>query len=323
MCDYSIISPAYNEEKNIEELYCQLTKVMSKIEGEYEIIFVNDGSRDKSLEVLESLHNKDNRIKIIDFSRNFGHQIAITAGMDFVQGRAIIIMDADMQHPPEMIPEMIQKWKEGYDIVYTIRESTEDEGLFKKYSSGLFYKLLNKITNIEIAENAPDFRLLDRKVVDILKSMKERSRFIRGLISWVGFKQISIRFVAPKRFAGITKYSFGKMLKFSFDGITSFSAFPLKIASTFGFIVSFAGFLYAIYAVYEKLFTNSVIPGWASLLITVLILSGVQLITIGIIGEYIGRIYDESKQRPLYIVKSTIGFDGILQESNRCLEGKR
>jgi glycosyltransferase involved in cell wall biosynthesis len=290
-----------------------------KVIGEsYEIIFVNDGSRDKSLEILESLYKNDDNIKIIDFSRNFGHQIAITAGIEHTQGKAVIVMDADLQHPPELIPEMIKKWKEGFDIVYTIREKTVDEGFIKKITSNIFYKILNKIANINISENAPDFRLLDQKVVDSLKSIKERARFIRGLINWVGFSQTGIRFIAPKRYTGKTKYSLGKMLKFSIDGITSFSSFPLKIASHFGFILSSLGFLYAVYAIYMKLFSNSVIQGWTSILITVLILSGVQLITIGIIGEYISRIYEESKQRPLYITKKTLGFgDSIKAEQKK------
>lgn len=316
MYNISIIVPVYNEEQNLEELYRRLSKVMYEINETYEIVFVNDGSTDRSIAIMEYLNKIDNRVKVIDLSRNFGHEIAMAAGIDFVTGKAVIIMDADLQNPPEKIPEMIEKWKEGYEIVLTIREKNEDVGKFKRLTSIVFYKLLNKITDVKIAENSSDFRLLDKKVVEVLRSMEERTRFLRGLIKWTGFRQTSIKFIAPKRFAGETKYSFLKLLKLSFDGISSFSSFPLKIASGFGFFISFAGFLYALYAIYVKIFTNLAMPGWTSTIITVLVLSGVQLITIGIIGEYIGRIYDESKHRPLYVVAKNIGFQSHLKDNN-------
>lgn len=321
MCKYSIVIPAYNEEENLETLYNHLSDIMKTVGESYEIIFVNDGSNDKSVEIMDSLHKVDNRVKTIDFSRNFGHEIAITTGIDFANGKAVIIMDADLQHPPELIPEMIKKWKEGYDIVYTVREKTEDVSFLKRFTSKMFYKLLNKIANIKILESTPDFRLLDEKVVKTLRSMKEKTRFMRGLINWVGFEQTSINFIAPKRFAGKTKYSFGKLLKLSFDGITSFSSSPLRIASHFGFVISFFCFLYAIYALYAKFFKNTTVPVWTSILIAVLILSGVQLITIGIMGEYISRIYEENKEQPLYIVNKTLGFkDNLKIEENVSIE---
>lgn len=309
MYKYSIIVPVYNEEQNLEELYRRLSKVMNDLNETYEILFVNDGSTDGSMSIIEFLTKVDSRIKVIDLARNFGHEIAMTAGIDYVSGSAVIIMDADLQNPPELIPEMIDKWKQGNEIVYTIREKNTDIGFLKQTASTLFYKFLNKITDVKIAENSSDFRLLDKKVIDVLKSMEERSRFLRGLIRWTGFRQTGVNFIAPKRFAGKTKYSFIKLLKLSLDGITSFSSFPLKIASAFGFMVSFVGFIYALYAIYVKIFTDLAMPGWTSIIITVLVLSGVQLITIGIIGEYIGRIYEETKHRPLYVVSRSFGFE--------------
>lgn len=309
MAKISIVVPVYNEEANLEELYRRVTNVMQSINYKYEILFINDGSSDKSLSIMEYLNKIDKRIKAIDLSRNFGHEIAMTAGLDHATGDAVIIMDADLQNPPEKLPEMIALWNEGYEVVLTVREKNEDVGFVSRSASTLFYKILNKITDVKITENSSDFRLLDRKVVDVLRSMEERTRFLRGLIKWTGFRQTTVNFVAPKRFAGSTKYSFLKLLKLSLDGVTSFSTFPLKLATGFGFLVSFAGFIYALYAVYVKLFTNFTMPGWTSIIITVLVLSGVQLITIGIIGEYIGRIYDESKRRPLYVIAKEYGFE--------------
>lgn len=317
----SIVVPVFNEEGNIHELYRRLKKVMITLKYYYEAIFVDDGSKDKSLHLLKEISETDKQVKVISFSRNFGHQIAISAGMEYASGDAVIVMDADLQHPPELIPELINKWIEGFEIVSTIREDEKEIGFLKKFTASAFYKLINRISDTNIQANAPDFRLLDRKVINILKLMPERARFVRGLISWVGFKQTSIRFIADKRNAGATKYSLKKMLKFAFDGITAFSSFPLRIATHLGIIATAIPLPYTIYAIYIRLFTNLAVPGWTSILVAVVFLGGVQLITIGIIGEYIARIYDEVKGRPLYIINEIVGFDNHLIQSLVQKEG--
>jgi len=306
---YSIVIPVLNEEKVLNELYKRLTKVMTDIGESYEIIFINDGSTDNSLKIMKQLQTHDKRIKIIDFSRNFGHQIAITAGIDFTSGDAVITIDADLQDPPEVIPDLIKKWKEGYEVIYGIREKRKGENFFKKITTLIFYRLINKITMINMPPDSGDFRLIDKKVVNNLKNIRENNRYVRGLTYWIGFKQIGVPYERDKRFAGKSKYPIKKSFKLAYDAIFSFSNFPLKIATYFGFIVSFLSFLYLIYALIIKLFTNSVIHGWTSLMISILFLGGVQLICLGIIGEYIARINDEVKKRPLYIIKEIIDED--------------
>jgi len=306
---YSIVIPVLNEEKVLNELYKRLTKVMTDIGESYEIIFINDGSTDNSLKIMKQLHTHDKRIKIIDFSRNFGHQIAITAGIDFTSGDAVITIDADLQDPPEVIPDLIKKWKEGYEVIYGIREKRKGENFFKKITALIFYRLINKMTMINMPPDSGDFRLIDKKVVNNLKNIRENNRYVRGLTYWIGFKQIGVPYERDKRFAGKSKYPIKKLFKLAYDAIFSFSNFPLKIATYFGFIVSFLSFLYLIYALIIKLFTNSVIHGWTSLMISILFLGGVQLICLGIIGEYIARINDEVKKRPLYIIKEIIDED--------------
>lgn len=303
----SIILPCFNEEHNIEELYSRLTVVMKSIGDKYELLFVDDGSTDNSLAKLMLLSELDEHVLVLELSRNFGHQPAICAGLDYSQGDAVIMLDADLQHPPELIPTLIQKWKEGYEIVYTIRKDFSDAYLFKKLSAKIFYKLINGLAKIDVPANSADFRLLDKVVVKQLRALKERTKFLRGLISWVGFKRYPIIYEAAPRFSGETKYSFGKMLRFAFDGITSFSSFPLHIATILGLIVSGVSFLYAAYAIYVRLFTQKAIPGWASVLVAVLFLGGVQLLSLGLIGEYLGRAFDELKARPAYIIRSVIG----------------
>lgn len=305
----SIAVPIYNEEKNIHEFYKRLNSVMEDIQNLYEIIFVDDGSSDASFEIISEICAVDKKVKIIQLSRNFGHQIALTAGIDYACGDAVIMMDADLQHPPELIPELIKKWKEGYDIVYTIREESKDYRWFKKFTSRFFYTLLNKVSKIDIPEGVADFRLLSRPVVESLKNFKERNRFIRGLISWIGYKKIAIPYIAEKRFAGKSKYSFDKMLRFAISGITSFSSVPLYISVILGFIIAGFSFACALQAIYAKFFTNKTVPGWTSILVSVLFLGGIQLIAIGILGEYLAKVYDEVKQRPLYIVERTKGFN--------------
>lgn len=307
--DYSIVVPAYNEENTLAEFYARLAKVLQSLDGGSEILFVNDGSTDETEKILQQLHQKDPRVRILHLSRNFGHQVAITAGIDLAQGRACLIMDADLQDPPEVIPEMVRLWHAGFEVVYGLRKKRLGESRFKLATASLFYKALKHLAHIEIPQNVGDFRLLDRKVVDALKTLPERNRFVRGLVSWVGFRQTDLLYERDGRFAGETKYPFLKMLQFALDGITSFSATPLRLATWMGLLCSFASFLLILWVIGAKLFTDRTVLGWASLMVVVLLIGGVQLLTIGILGEYIGRIFDEAKQRPLYLIREKIGFE--------------
>ncbi|MCL6446983.1 MAG: glycosyltransferase family 2 protein [Armatimonadetes bacterium] len=303
---YSIVIPVFNEEKNIRPMYNKLMEVIP--EECFEIIFVDDGSRDGTLSEIENLSAQDSRVKGISFSRNFGHQIALTAGYDLSMGRAVICLDGDLQHPVELIPQMIKKWKEGYEIVLTIREDPNKTPFFKRLTSKLYYRFFNFLTRIAIPQGAADFRLMDRKVVDALKSFREHHRFLRGIISWMGFNCTYLHYMAGKRKYGKSRYSLIKMFKLAVDGIFSFSSYPLKISSMFGYIISLFAFIYIIYALFAKFKFGTTISGWTSLIITVLFLGGIQLICIGIMGEYISRIYDETKNRPLYIINQKINF---------------
>jgi dolichol-phosphate mannosyltransferase len=278
---------------------------MDSLNRPYELVFVNDGSMDNTAAILKSICESDQNARMVDFSRNFGHQLAITAGMDYAVGDAIVIIDADLQDPPEVIPQMLEKWSEGYDVVYGKRLKRQGETLFKKWTAKLFYRFLKSMTTEELPLDAGDFRLIDRKVCDALKSVNERSRYIRGIISWLGFRQTYVEYVRDKRFAGETKYPLKKMIHFALDAITSFSYKPLKLASYFGSFLSALSFLYLLVVIYQRLFTNTTITGWASTLAVSLFFNGIVLIILGIIGEYIGRIYDEAKGRPLYIVRET------------------
>ena len=307
--DYSIVVPAYNEENTLAEFYARLSKVLQSLDGGSEILFVNDGSTDETEKILQQLHQKDPRVRILNLSRNFGHQVAITAGIDLAQGRACLIMDADLQDPPEVIPEMARLWRNGYEVVYGLRKKRFGESRFKLATASLFYEALKHLAHIEIPQNVGDFRLLDRKVVDALKKLPERNRFVRGLVSWVGFRQTDLLYERDARYAGETKYPFLKMLEFALDGITSFSAIPLRLATWMGLLCSFASFLFILWVIGAKLFTDRTVLGWASLMGAVLLIGGVQLFTIGILGEYIGRIFDEAKQRPLYLIREKIGFE--------------
>lgn len=299
----SVIVPMYNEEEVIIETYRRLTQVMNNIGESYEIIFINDGSRDKTRVMIHELCNKDKNIKMIDFARNFGHQIAITAGMDYAAGECMVIIDGDLQDPPELIPDMIKIWRDGYDVVYGKRKSRQGESLFKKITAKAYYRILRGLTNVDIPVDTGDFRLIDRKVCEALKQLPERSRYVRGLMSWVGFKQIAIEFERSERFAGKTKYPLKKMLKLAMDGIMSFSYKPLKFASYIGAILSGISFLYLIAVLIQKLFfPETSQSGWTSLIAVSLFFNGIILLMLGIIGEYIGRIYEEAKGRPLYII---------------------
>ncbi|MFC4778675.1 glycosyltransferase family 2 protein [Paenibacillus sp. GCM10023252] len=305
---YSVVIPVYNEEEVIPTTYARLTSVMRGLGESYELIFVNDGSRDRTYDYLRETALRDSHVKVLDFSRNFGHQIAITAGMNAAAGDAVVVIDADLQDPPELIPEMISRWKDGYEVVYAKRKQRKGETWFKLATASLFYRLLRSMTDVDIPVDTGDFRLIDRKVCDTMNTLSEKNRFVRGLVSWVGYKQIAVEYDRDERLAGETKYPLRRMLKLSLDAMTSFSQKPLKLATYAGFTVSGLSFISLVVTVCMKLFTDSTVAGWASLLSVVLMLNGFILLILGIVGEYIGRIYDESKGRPLYIVRESVGY---------------
>lgn len=300
----SVVVPIMNEEGNIGNLIERVAQSLVNV-PDYELIFVNDGSTDQTLNVIKEFSGKNRKIKYISFSRNFGHQSALRAGIDFAGGDCIVSMDGDLQHPPELIPDMIHKWREGYDIVYTIRKDTAETGLFKRVTSSFFYKLINSLSDVEIDPGSADFRLIDRSVADALKGFKENPVFYRGLVRWLGFKQYALEYVPEKRFWGTTKYSLRKMLKFAITGITSFSIKPLHFSTILGTLMAIVSFLYGMYAVAMKVFTDQTIPGWTSLLIVVALIGGIQLLMIGVLGEYLGKLFIESKQRPPYLIRET------------------
>jgi len=305
----SVIVPVYNEELVIDRMYKRLTEVLSGRDFRYEIILVNDGSRDRTIDLAREICEKDPNVKLISFSRNFGHQIAVTAGMDRAKGNMIALIDADLQDPPEVLLEMVEKWKEGYQVVYGTRARRKGESFIKLITASLFYRILRRLTSVDIPLDTGDFRLMDAKVVASLRKMQERNRFVRGMVSWVGFKQGKVEYVREPRFAGETKYPFRKMMKFALDGIFSFSHIPLKLASSLGFFCAILSFALIGYALYSKYFLpDRTIPGWTSVFIAIVFIGGIQLISIGILGEYIGRIYEEAKDRPLYIVDEDINF---------------
>lgn len=306
---YSIVGPCYNEEGNLYELHRRIKEVMDQTNEPWELVLVNDGSHDRTPELMSELHALDPRVHYIDFARNFGHQIAVTAGMDYAQGEAVILIDADLQDPPELILEMIQKWKEGYKVVYAVRSERKGETWFKLVTAKLFYRLIYRITDVSIPMDTGDFRLMDRQVVDTMKRMKERHRFIRGMTSWVGFKQTGVYYVREERFAGQTSYPLRKMVKFAGDAITGFSYLPLQMATYLGFSIAALSGLGMIGVILARLFGNQAFFGQATTLVMVLFLGGIQLICLGIIGEYLGRIYDEVKARPLYVVNEAVGFE--------------
>jgi glycosyltransferase involved in cell wall biosynthesis len=308
--EVSIIVPLYNEEEVIAEMHNKLSLVMSDSGWTFEIILVNDGSHDRTLELARKICQSDKSVKLVNLSRNFGHQFAITAGMDRSVGQAVVVIDADLQDPPEVIIDMIRKWEEGFQVVYGVRTKREGENWFKLTTATLFYRLLKRVTSVDIPVDTGDFRLVDRRALDVFLSMRERSRFVRGMISWVGFKQAEVKYVRHERFAGETKYPFSKMLKFAVDGLLAFSQLPLKLASSLGLVSAAVSFGFMVYGVILYYFyPDKVIPGWSSLFSAVLFIGGIQLICLGVLGEYIGRIYDEVKNRPLYIVDEVMNFD--------------
>ncbi len=303
--ELSIIIPIFNEESNIFMLHERLTKVMQRLDFPYELLFVNDGSSDNSLAILKGLAATDSNVKYLDFSRNFGHQIAVSAGLEHCDGQKIVIIDADLQDPPELIFDLYQKMKEGYEVVYARRSSRKGESWLKRQTAAWFYRLLKRITSVEIPVDTGDFRIMDRKIVEIIKAMPERHKFLRGQIAWIGFRQSFVTYERDERNAGTTGYTYQKMLRFALDGITAFSDFPLKIVTWFGFLVSFITFLVILFAIYSRFILKDFVPGWTSLMISVLFIGGVQMIAIGIIGEYLSRMNTDIRKRPLYIVKES------------------
>lgn len=310
----SIVAPVYNEESVILEFFQRIEAILPIFMDKFninrdniEILLINDGSVDGSFDLLKCISDNNTGYKLIDLSRNYGHQIAITAGIENSQGDAIVIIDVDLQDPPEIILPLYEKFLEGYDVVNAVRTKREGESFFKIITAKLFYRVLNKLTHVDIPLDTGDFRIINRRVADTLNHMREKQRFVRGMISWVGFKQTGIPYNRDKRYAGKTKYPLNKMIKLALDGITSFSSFPLRLSSYLGFMAAFFGFIYSVVVLYTKLFTDTAVPGWASINCVVLFLGGAQLICLGMIGEYLSRIYDEAKARPLYLIAGIYG----------------
>lgn len=305
----SVVVPCYDEEEVIHETHRRLTAVLGALPDlEYEIVYVDDGSRDRTALLLQQLQRGDRRVRVVRFSRNFGHQIAVTAGVEHAGGDAVVLIDADLQDPPAVIAEMVERWREGYDVAYGVRTDRPGESTFKRATATGFYRLINRMSETDIPRDTGDFRLMDRKVVDALESMPERDRFVRGMVSWVGFRQVAVPYRRDARLAGESKYPFFKMVRFALDGITSFSVQPLRVATWLGFAVSAMALLGIFYALGKRLFTDDWVTGWTAIMIAVLFLGGVQLLSLGIIGEYVGRIYGEAKRRPLYLVAERHGF---------------
>jgi dolichol-phosphate mannosyltransferase len=300
---FSIVVPIYDELENIPELYRRLRATLESVGETWELILVDDGSTDGSTERIRELASQDKRVRPVIFARNFGHQVAITAGWDYARGDAVVIIDADLQDPPEVIPELIARWRKGYEVVYAVRAGREGESWFKKVTASLFYRLIYRITDVKIPLDSGDFRLLDRKVVEVLKTMRERYRFPRGMAAWVGFRQIGVEYARAERFSGVTKYPFKKMFRLAINAITGFSYFPLQLATYFGFVSAGISIIAIPVVIVTRLTGSQAFLGQASTLIAVLFLGGVQLISLGVLGEYIGRLYDEAKGRPLYVVR--------------------
>lgn len=300
----SILVPVFNEEGNISTFYQELTHHVGSL-CRYEVIFINDGSSDRTLEEIRAVQKEQPNIHYLSLSRNFGHQSALKAGLDFCSGDVVISMDGDLQHPPHLIPAMIEQWNNGYDVVITIRQDSDESRLFKKFTSQNFYRLLSRISNIELKPGTADFRLLDRKVVDVLKRFEENDIFYRGMVAWSGFKQFELPYMPEKRSSGETKYTLVKMLRLALSGLLGFSILPLRMVTLVGFIISLASFVYGFYAIFIRIFSDQAVSGWASVMTGVYFLGGIQLICIGICGEYIGRIFMQTKQRPHYIIAET------------------
>lgn len=327
----SVVVPCYNEEAVIRETHSRLLAVLEQLAPDtFEILYVNDGSSDHTLDILEGIQAGDNRIRVLSFSRNFGHQIAVTAGLDHALGDAVVLIDADLQDPPAVILEMVERWRDGYHVVYGMRTDRSGETRFKMWTAKIFYRLLNRLSDVKIPLDVGDFRLMDRQVVDALGAMPERDRYLRGMVSWVGFRQIAVMYKREPRFAGESKYPIFKMLKFATDGIISFSIVPLRLAVWAGVAAIFLAFAGIVYALVLRLYFSEThwVRGWTSTFVAILFLGGTQLIFLGFIGEYIGRIYGEVKRRPLYILQERLGFenaksDGQAIDVEKSREGNR
>jgi polyisoprenyl-phosphate glycosyltransferase len=310
----SVVVPLYDEEASIDELYQRLCAELAALPCAAELVFVDDGSHDRTYPILAGLVQRDQRVRVVRLSRNFGHQRALTAGLDAARGDAVVTMDGDLQHPPELIGKLVDTWRDGYEVVHAIREERVGDGWAKRTGSDLFYRFLGRISDTDVRRDAADFRLIDREVVDTLCGMRETRRYIRGMVSWVGFSQADVTYRPAERFAGSSKYSFRRMASFAVDGVLSFSTAPLRVAMHLGFLVSALAFLSVIVAIVTKLAGAKVLPGWASIVAIASFLGGVQLIVLGIIGLYVGAIYQEVKQRPLYVVRSVEGASGGVAE---------
>ena len=300
----SVVVPCFNEEEGMLECHRRLTQVLGALRKGYEIVYVDDGSRDATLAILQKLYREDPNITVVELSRNFGHQTAVTAGLEVAQGQVVVIIDADLQDPPELIPKMLEVWQQGYEVVYGVRESRDGESGFKLWTAKTFYRLINSLSDVEIPLDTGDFRLLDRKAVEAMKSMPERHRLLRGMCSWIGFHQYGLKYARAARFAGTTKYPLRKMINLALDGVASFSTVPLRLLAVSGFACAAISVLGILYSLVLRLFTHIWVPGWTLLFIGMLLIGGVQMISIGIVGEYVGRIYSEAKQRPLYFARS-------------------
>jgi dolichol-phosphate mannosyltransferase len=315
----SVVVPCFNEEEVLPETHKRLLSGLEALDTDLEIVYVDDGSTDSTAAILHELSASDPRVRVVRFARNFGHESAITAGIDHSRGHAVVLIDADLQDPPEVIPRMVELWREGYQVVYGVRRRRPGETIFKRSTSAAFYRMINLMSDVPIPLDTGDFRLMDRCVVDVLHEMPERHRFVRGMISWVGFKQCPVYYERHPRFAGETKYPLGKMVGLALDGVTSFSTAPLRWVTWAGLIAAGVSVLGIIYAVVVRMMTNSWVPGWAAIFVAVLFVGGVQLLSLGAIGEYVGRIYGEAKARPLYVVAERLGFAAMNSRSRAGL----
>lgn len=315
LVELSVVVPLYNEEPNINYLFERLLTVLERLNTTYEIICINDGSKDDTLKCLVEHHYRNPAIKVVNLSRNFGKEIALTAGIEYSTGAAVIPIDADLQDPPELIEELIAKWREGYDVVNATRRSRQGESWLKRFTANVFYQTIGQLSSVPIPRNTGDFRLLDRRVVEVLKQMPERTRFMKGLFAWVGFKQTSVFFDRKPRLKGKTSWNYWRLWNLAIEGITSFSSLPLKVWSYIGLAISLTSIIYATFLIVRTLILGNDVPGYASIIVAVLFLGGIQLLTLGIIGEYLGRVYEEVKGRPLYLVRDSYGFDKEQQAS--------
>ncbi|MGH9227202.1 MAG: glycosyltransferase family 2 protein [Acidimicrobiales bacterium] len=305
--EYSIVIPILDERETLPELHRRLCRVMERLDGSAEVILVDDGSTDGSFDVMRKLHEADDRVRALRLSRNFGHQAAITAGLDHARGNAVVIMDGDLQDPPEVVPALADKWREGFDVVYAVRDEREGESRVKLATANWFYRLLGRMSDVDMPRDAGDFRLIDRRVVDALKAMPEHRRYLRGMFAWVGYDQVGVHYARDARHAGRTKFPMRRMVAFAADGIVSFSTVPLRMTLMLGFLMSAAALVLAGFAVLSKVTGAYTVPGWASITVGVALLGGVQLTVLGVMGEYLARIHDEVKRRPLYLLRDQLG----------------